>query len=350
MIIIYLIPYILLFVMGMIIDQKRSIRLYWLFIIVLALFSGLRYDVGYDYQSYVGKIDKDTVFSLEPINVWILSLCNTLNSIQLFFMIHSFVTLFTMGVAIKKISIRPSLSIILFIGFPLLFLSSMSVVRFWTALSLVFLASIYLFKGSIIKYLLFMIIAVGFHTSAISGLLFLLIKYINISYYLNWIMIVASYAIGFVSKEILSGMEYGSNIFMQRFFGYVNREEMAGGFTIIPYIFLGIDILFLLYYKRISRVFGNAGVYISIFNIGCCIMFIMSFNTTLSMRLSRYFTLYLLVIIPYIVAALGKKSLFGNKEIWIIMTLFFYIYQLCIFNESLMKYEFLPYNLCINVF
>lgn len=350
MVLIYLIPYLVLFFLSLIVDQSRSSKFYWFFIFILALFSGLRYDVGYDYQSYTYKIEESLVYNFEPINVWIVMLCNKLNYSQLFFIVHSFITLFTLGYAFNRISTRPSFTLILFIGFPLLFLNTMSVVRFWTALSIVFLGSVFLYEGSIKKYLILLIVAVGFHTSAVAGFLFILFKYIKIPLRINCIIIVCSFIISFFSKTILGGMEYGSNIYMQLFSEYVNKDEMASGLSIIPFILLGFDILFLYYYKRLSHVDKKAETLITIYNIGCCIMLIMSFNTTLSIRLSRYFTIYLLIIIPYIVAFIGNKSLFGNKAMWIIMSLFFYIYQLCIFNDSLMKYEFLPYKLCINVF
>ena len=125
---------------------------------------------------------------------------------------------------------------------------------------------------------------------------------------------------------------------------------MASGFTIIPFIFLGLDVMFLSFYKKLSSKVDTAGTIISIYNIGCCIMLVMSFNTTLSIRLSRYFIIYLLVLLPYVVHIIGKKSLLGDKKLWIALSLLFYIYQLCIFNENLMKYEFLPYKLYLNVF
>ena len=134
------------------------------------------------------------------------------------------------------------------------------------------------------------------------------------------------------------------------FFGvlqsYTLKEDQVQAFTKLPYVFHMINICFLLFYNKLKTLHPNMMAYLTIFNVSCCLMQLFSFNATLSTRLSRYFFIYILLIIPYVVVMPKYGKLF--RQIMIVFLIgiylfsFFVNYQAAYFEGA--KSEFLPYK------
>lgn len=342
MIFLYLVPYVFLLLIAIINNRQRG-RYTDLLYIILFLFSALRYDVGYDYLSYSNIVENQLTYNMEPIQTLIINLCARTHSVQLFFVVNSLVTIFAIREANRRMSIIPSISLFVFLAWPLFFLRTLSIVRFWTAVSLVYLGISMLRNNKLILYFFLNIIALGFHTSAIICFIFPVLFRIRYSNKINYILLAASIVISLVGSVPQVGTWLEGNIFMDAFNHYIDKQENADGFTKLPYIILIADLIFLKYRREITMIDEKGEMYVNIHNIGCCIMFVLSFNSTLSSRLSLYFLVSSMLLIPLFFSLPNQK-----KRLWypyIFISFFMYVFSLTIYNYSLKGYEFLPYRL-----
>lgn len=311
----------------------------------LFLFSALRYDVGYDYLHYYEYVQIEQVFNMEFFQKLLIETSSKLHFPQLFFIVNSFITVFCIYWGVVRKSVNSSISLFAFLCVPLMFLHSMSIVRFWTALSIVFLASTYLLDKKYVIYFILNVLAIGFHNAAVVGFLFLIICFIKIGKRMNIILLIASIIISSILQSYLSGIAGMGNIFARTFLDYANADESVDSFSRLPYVFLLFDLFLLLGTNRIQKQFPDVQRYVMFYNVGCCIMFLLSFQPTLSSRLSRFFLVYSIIVIPFIIEGKTKMKKQDKKIVMFFVCAFFYVFMLTIFNNSLKRFEYLPYQL-----
>ena len=129
---------------------------------------------------------------------------------------------------------------------------------------------------------------------------------------------------------------------------YVNKDHQSDGLSKIPYLYLIFDVICLTRYKIIKAYSERAYKYLTIFNIGTSLMFLLSFQVTLASRISMPFILYFLGLIPLFV----EKHMYSihitrkTKNIIIEVICFvLLIYLITITNETIGKSQFLPYQI-----
>lgn len=299
-----LIPYIILLLLCVLIPIvfKREFSPLLLFLLFFS-FSAFRYDVGWDWMEYheIVKFDiADKIEGFELIERYIIYFCQWLNVPDLFFVINSFFTFLFLYLGIRKLSINPRVSFLIYLCIPVLYLHGLSTVRFHLALSVIFWAFSFLQNRKLILFLLIVIIAYFIHASSLVALLFIPLYYINVDRKFNIIILVSSFLISTSLFALIQSID--SNIFiLAKLLSYsnVNDGGPSPSFTVFPILFHAINILNLIFYKKIVSYDGRLSIYATIFNISCCIMQIFSFDETLSARLSRYFFIFIILIFPY---------------------------------------------------
>lgn len=345
-----LIPYLFIFLLGVWNLRYNTKDTNKLFYFILFVFSAIRYDVGYDYMSYYEMIKSLDEFRLSRIEIFekILIQFSHETFIQLFYIVNSFITIYFTKWALEKKSVDMSISTLTFLCFPLMFTHSFSIIRFWSAIAILFYASLYLESKKIIKFIILLIIAFCFHKSSLIALLFIPLYYINIPLIVNILILITSFFGGeFILSEILSG------IFSDAFFGdqvmrYVTKSA-GDGLNKIPFLYLLIDVYLLFRSQELRK--HNKDIYrwVSIYNVGVSLLFLLSFEITLAGRLCRPFLIYLLLLMPFIVE---YKTMFKkfknvklNKQIFGIFCFVVFVYLLSIYNDELGKSQYLPYQI-----
>ena len=156
------------------------------------LISGFRWYVGTDFQSYIHaftSIENGGTYGFEPLVVLVSRVILLIvKDVQGPFLAFALLTSFFFIKTIIQESEIPELSIFLFFTLGYYF-SSMNVVRQYVAVAILFWASKYIWEKKWKKFLFFIIVATGFHTSAIIGGLFLLACSVrlNVKYYIGLI-------------------------------------------------------------------------------------------------------------------------------------------------------------------
>ena len=242
-----------------------------------------------------------------------------------------------------------SISLLVFLTAPLMFLQSFSIVRHWTALSLVFYGSTWLLRGKTLYFIICIILSTTCHGVGWIGLLYYPLYKFNFSLKFNVIAIIICLLSGEVFKGYLLSHIIGTdNYLISKFLRYVQSDESEGGLTKIPYVFLSFNIIFLCIRRYNENVLFQH--FSTIYNVGCCLMFLFSFNTTISLRFSTVFLVYLITIIPYLLAFIKSHR---SKDDYTFYFLFLvailavmYFYILSIHNTALGRSQYLPYQLC----
>lgn len=341
-------PYTLVFLLGVFciknnIRSGSNIIFFSLFIL-----SAIRYNIGYDYMTYMDIIlfGKDyAVDRFEPLERWILILARE-SFPQIFFIINSFICVYFVKLSVDRLSPNIAVSALAFFCFPNMFLYSLGVVRYWSAIAVLLYASTFLKEKKILPYMALLILSILLHKSAVIGILFIPLFYIRIHWLINiGILIFGFFGGEFILKEILTGV-FPENDYTFKLVEYANKD-LGSGMTKIPYLFLGFDLLVLFGCQKMLK--SSKGFYqlVSIYNFGVVIMFLFSFQNTLSMRLSLPFLVYSIYIIAYIINN-RISSLLTYKSKLLVFELFSFIimfYTISIFNENLGKSQYLPYEI-----
>ena len=221
---------ILFFVFGALcslkIKNKQKIVLISLWV---SLFTGIRYNIGFDYMQYWTNIEKGW-YSVEIFSGLLQELGHETNPI-IYFLLSSFVIYPIMINSFCKDSFNIMESVLFFLCFQSFYIVSLSIVRQATMWAIIWWL-IYQKEKSKIKILICSILAFCFHSSGLIGLLLLFPwNKLNLRsmYLLFFISVFGSYALVFFFNHLQS-----DGFLFIRFATYM--EEEMGGATKIKYI------------------------------------------------------------------------------------------------------------------
>lgn len=341
------IPYLLLLGLLMInmkINSKASNNLCFL---VLFVFSAIRYDVGYDYMMYLDILRYEPDYDRFEFLEYLLQRFAAQTYIPIFFIVNSFITVYFAKWAIEKLSVNVSISLLAFFCLPLLYTHSLSIIRFWSGVSVLFYATTFLYEKKWLHFAIFYIISYFLHGSMVVGILFIPLVLFEISRITNIILLIFSFVGGeFVLNRLLGSSLADYGILGERLNYYANIGDTESAMTKIPYLYLAIDILFLfLWTRNKNKSSAVLHKYITIFNIGVSILFLFSFDNTLNSRLCRPFLIYIILVVPLILKHLTGETKRMSTLAFTLAASALFIYTITIYNDTLGKSEYLPYRI-----
>ena len=295
---------------------------------VLFSVSALRDNVGMDYQIYLGAfLDVNNNTLTETQKNWlspgyrllckIVGLFGAENYI-LMFAVTAFITLSLFYIAICKLSNNWTMSIYLLICF-CLYYQTFNQVRQMLAISITFYALTYLKENQVKKYILAIIIAALMHTSAIVMLVLIIVRKWEMNKKIIFLYLsggIIAY-IGFdVIIYLLSFTNYGRT--------YLNWSKYNTSFELSSILNLIIRISFLIiclcYYKEtVKRVPYTKILYNEV--VICTILQLLTLKSYLFGRVTTYFFVPYIVLIPEVVITIKKSK---NKLYQNLLTLAVY--------------------------
>jgi len=301
-----------------------------LFAIVLIFLSGFRaIDVGTDtihYKTYFDRIASGENLSVEI--GWI-----TLNKIiqlfdgsyQLLVFLVSLLTIIPIYFTLKKHSVNPLFS--LFLYFTLYFyFYSFNISRQTLAISFVLLAFTYLLNKKKVVYILLILLASTFHTSALITLPLLFVHKIPDIKIIYVVSIVIAAFIGLLSTNLIF-----SQISHTAYSGYVDKIELKNVAGNASYLLIlnTFFIFILLITKKRELFFKIFFIYVVLSNLIIRIPF--------SNRLLLYFAIIQILYLPQLIYNSEEK----NKPILISIII---LYAYIIFMTSLKSGDIFPYS------
>ena len=324
-------------------QHKLTIILVSFFLILIA---GLRdVSVGSDSVNYVLIFDRIQGWELiwqqvmEPgflILAWISKLLSS-NYAVFFLFIASFTVLFLVS-GIYSNSVEPIVSLFLLIttGYYTFFFNG---ARQGVALSILFLATKYIFEKKVYKVTLISIFAALFHSTA----LILIPAYFLIKRPFSKKILLYIILFSFISSFLIGDLINLAGSFDERFSKYSTYNKASGSFSALYSLVLCLFFIFM--YKTIHKNRAMYSMLLNMFCIGVSISifaYINNLGASGIARLSYYFTISSILIWPIIFQNISD---FKNKTILLVSFIAFYLvyFYLTTSNFSnLVPYNFNP--------
>lgn len=362
-----MISYFIVFFMLMIIPRcfKKS-KTNYICSIILFIFSAIRFDVGWDFRWYytLAKkinyldynlfIDKNTVFEevlrIKDQYLWHYFRIEFLNKIlykiiwffqepQLIIIFYSFIIIFFLKKGLDNKKIYNYNVWLFFYVFPIFYFASLSIMRQWSAVAIVFFSYKYVERKKFFKFCICILIASLFHKTAILLLIIYFIPYIKINKNIHILLFISS----FFSLKILKGILLLNIPVISKYRGYVLNLVGEGGkiiYFLIVLLYLGILILIYLdnkFYEKnkvlINYICLGSFIYISLIDLG-----------HLGLRMSQYLIIFILYIFIDIESILKHKIKMSKCFLIIIefMLIFMFLFY-DIYRD--IRSEFIPYKI-----
>lgn len=321
----------------------------WFPIIFFSIIFGLRYDVGTDhlryleaYQTGIGVERYEYLFK----NIGILFRSFDLHYFW-YFALWAFIQLFFVYYALKdQRYLMPYVAISLIMG--QYFIHWMNGIRQDLAACIFFYATSFIAEKKIFKYILFCIIAFGFHKSALILLplypILLSAKNLTFNRFIQVLILSCAFVIAITQKDFMSELFPIINYFtMQLDYGqysegviesFADKTKAGNGISVR---ILFIINLFIIYYapKMKERFKSNKFmIYYNLYYWGAVFQLFFINNLVLS-RPFRYFRLFNMLMIAYLLYYLCKPKLTEKNFIVfsILMVLLLILFAATIINE-----------------
>ncbi|ADY35790.1 hypothetical protein Bacsa_1209 [Phocaeicola salanitronis DSM 18170] len=329
----------------------QSKALYFIVIVALILFAGLRYKVGMDYNMYnenftnlKGESINEQIFSIEALFIILSNLCKDFYILLLFYAI--------IGIGIKSYVISrmkyPYLCLLLYFGFCFL-LYDMGIIRQGAALSICLYSIKYIIKRDLKTFLLLIFFSTIFlHRTSCFFVLayFLFEKQINRKIF--YCLLVVSSIIGFVvSADFLHRILATMPTYFNKFSSTIDTYQQ-------DYVQLGLSqfrksFLAIFFYEclRHSKQYHGAnGLLLNMYILGVCASLIFMRFTTLSSRGTYYYCITEILLFPICIYYMKLK--FFRNMTFIILVIYSYLYMCSIIYSdntySWFNQKYLPYN------
>lgn len=326
-------------------DKKLDI-FFWFAILIPVVIAALRYDVGTDYFSYVSiytRVSRISVrnwlmynisFDSTPLGLYICAkIASIFNSVEVFFGLMGFVTIFPVFFIVKKQCLLNDIFIIAFAYQINLFTTSFNMVKQAAAIAIVLFGIEFIYSRKFKQFFICVMIAMMFHvTAAISLPMYFLwrkpkekISIKRYAFYIGMILVVAFFP---SLVQFLPG----------RFAGYATYEGTSGNRTIwLLFIFL---IVFYIFRRRFKVLNINNDVLISIFVIGF-ILGLTGFVSPYVKRVAMYYTNVQYLLIGQIPSFFVKSNRLIIKSVIMIYLIGYFILSSFVLGQG----DVIPYQI-----
>lgn len=284
---------------------------------VLVLFSGLRFGVGTDYSMYARffQIADPESYSNSlqtiPQEAGFVGLMYLVRSVSdqpwVFFTTCAVLTVVPLLWAIRRCRVNPVLAVFTYV-FLTYYTSSFNAVRQSIAVSFVLLADTYRSKGSWIRFVLCNAVAIGFHYSAIIAIVIQLgVSRVNISMKIAFVVLLlgAPAASLLLQQGWMRGLIVAVN---SRYGTYLDEADAAGTGTLLMAVIRVVVVFMLIIVMRhFDDVEQRERRWLS-FTLLSAVALLLGSVTMEMTRLEPYFGVFLVVLIPSLIARLRNRG------------------------------------------
>jgi len=310
--------------------SKKSLFVVLSFIPLFLLIALRDISVGTDYQSYVNayyKILEGTLSSSNWLGIGYIFICKLLSFIAgynyiIVFSFFGFITLFFVYKSILRNSKIPWLSLYLFLS-TCLYYQTFNQFRQMLACTIVLYSIKYMEKKNLKMFIIIILIAASIHNSALVMLPFYFISKLEINKKTIFMYVIISLL-----------MMFGFNI-IERFILYTNYDvylntnfNIERNLSSIINMFVRMILLIgcLLFSKRLIKQ-DPESKYLYNLVIVCTIFQLLTIKSYLFARITTYFFIFYILLIPNIVYVFLKKNkILAMGVILIIFAIYHYVY------------------------
>lgn len=308
---------------------------------LIFIFCALRFDVGYDYSMYYNFIEgnirwfDDQINRVEYLPRQLILFSNFIGFYQFFFIVTSFAITWFFYKAIKVNSKDKWLSTIVFVCFPLFFFMSLSIIRQYVAVALVFYSFKFIKQRNFFYYFSIIFLCYFIHKSSILALPI----YFLYGNFVNKKIILLLFVLSFFSSEFLA---FFIKLTSERYGIYLGRISGEGGNLILIFFqVLGLFLLPLVYNFR-DKEDKEFNFYLLTYYIGLFIWASLAKFGHAGIRGCLYYMSFTILLIPHLKEKIKEYKII-KEGIAIVCFLFFFI-SLYIGSKHKIKDANLPYQ------
>lgn len=291
-------------------EYRRSsfvIYFYVIFCLFLFVFSGFRVDSGTDYEAHRAifeSVHNSGGFwrAIEPGFLLLIQLSGLITEdSQIIILTSSLITILLVCYRVYKDSLFPIVSLILFV-LSYHYIQSFNLIRQYIAIGLYFCFAIqFIRSGSWIKYVILTVISSMFHVSAILLLPVYLIRKSRLSglFYLTLLSLSGAAYILFpyLEKVVFS--------LFSNYQSYGDYKEGSANYSILLVFLMIFPVIYNL--KLFLKRHPNNKYWLAMVVISIPLM-LMAHHNAITHRMSLYFNVFLLMLIPAIIESLKSNS------------------------------------------
>lgn len=307
--------------------------------LIIFLISGLRFDVGYDFPLYYGWIKGDINFledqldRLEFFSRSLVVFSHDINFYQLFFIVTSFFIVFSTYKVIKENSNDYVISTLVFLSFPIFFFNSLSIIRQYVALSIVFYSFKYIKSRNLLKFMISIAVAFLFHKSAVVALVLYWVYNIKLKN-IHFLIIFLG---GFFSSKLVYILVEN---FIPYYLIYLDRKIGVGGDKILlAFQVIGLFILFFVDKKQNDYSYR---FYLNTFFIGLFIWSSLAPYGHAGFRGALYFMVFFILLFPEIINLVKERKVL--KPMVYLLCFCFFVFTLIMGKLNPHKDPNIPYR------
>jgi hypothetical protein len=343
----------LIFLYCFVADYKNNSQIIYL---TLLVFCAFRYDVGWDYMEYV-EISKSNVSDIvvsryEPLSKLVFLISSLLNFYPFTFIFFSWAILRSVYDSINLYSSNRLISWLVFYSMPLFFFATLSTIRQSLATVIILYSFKFVNDKKYFSFSIAILIASFFHLSALLGFLILVFSRFPIKKYASIVLCVGSFFLSlFVKNFLTSDSPILAAFLVKDLQNYVALENAQT--TSLQYLYYLITFFVIVFYDRLVELNKLNVVFISFTTIGIVFFNVLSFEPISATRLSTFFLIFWIYLLPYFGQVISIKYAKLFQFIMVIVFLFLSFYYLKMYisaydNFINEKNSFLPYRFWIN--
>ncbi|MCS5420417.1 MULTISPECIES: EpsG family protein [Psychrilyobacter] len=312
---------------------------YKLNIIIMLLFTILRYDVGYDFMGYYNWATKSTDYleaynRIELINKIFLKITWFINYPQVLIILYGIFIIYYLYIAIKENSANKTLSLYVYLGIPMFFLGSLSMMRQYMALSITLYSVKYIKNNNILKYITTICIATLVHKSAIVILPLYFLKKIKFNKFILTFLLGGSFFFDKVLKFLIIK-------FIPNYSVYVEDHKGSGG-EIIYYLVIFLMLATVMLSDRLREQNSDNNIYINAITIGSLVYISLIKYGHAGIRGSIFYLIFYILIIPQMILCFKQYKILNYICYLAMMILFL---ATIIISTKSDKSAYIPYQI-----
>jgi EpsG family len=292
--IIYLFFFSLLFFPAFVLARSRLAA--WYMGGVIFLISALRYNVGFDYETYFlwasSGIDYYQASTMEPLSRMILEFALNSREPQLFFVLSSLIVVGLFSYSYIRCSQFPALSLLFFFSMPLLFLTSLGIIRQYMAVAVVFFALTVLRNRPKSVVAMFFLAGLLHYSAWIMILMWPFLRWFDRPIAIGWTLaaLLSAPVLSFALTGILSQ-------YLPLYNYYIQNDMDSGLKMIFFYYLLAVGILWMSY-----RGVDMPRRYLNLFMFGVVLFGLLGSVNQVVGRLAYFFLPFIAILLPNCIA------------------------------------------------
>lgn len=314
-------------------SRKEIGLVYFTFFSILVVFTGFRFNFGYDFPQYFNMIEGRKAFdSIEIFHVYLMSLAKGIKLPQMYFLIISGL-IFSYYLTINNDQHSRAvklLTLVFFMIYPLGYIESISILRQYVAIA----CFVYLWHKNRLDFFAVICAVIGFlsHFSFIVGILFLTVKFINVKPRL------LIYLLGGMVVFILTNVILKYLITHYSYFNFYNSLDKSGVLLTISSLIVPLMCIIYILKNKVTILYKECNlIFLGMIIFLCLSMF--------NVQMSRL-AYYPLLLVPIVAAKISfRNSIFK----WFCFVFLFCTLCYRFYISSEMPYDYLN-NIEINFY